>query len=457
MDYTENAELMFAQIRGFPNAVWLDSSRPMSLQGRYDLMSCNPIKIIETYGNETFIEQNGKRSSPTSEDPFNLVEKLLNELGNIDHKYKDVIFTGGLMGFFGYDLGRRLIPIANISAQIIDFPDMRLGLYLWALVIDHKLKESKLIFHEDCPAQLKQRIEALYLNKVMSDIRKSDFKLRDNFKATTSEGDYLNMISFIKEYILDGDCYQTNISQHFSAEYEGDHYQAYLRLRNILPSPHAFYFSWEDKAVLSISPERFLKSFWSNEDDTIDIETKPIKGTVKRGKTIIEDRENLSLLTSSDKDRAENLMIVDLLRNDLSKNCQKSSVKVPKLFDIESYSNVHHLVSTVTGKLIPDKSIIDLIKDAFPGGSITGAPKKRSMEIIEELEPIKRSLYCGSCGYLSSNQNTDLNIAIRTLLASDSSLHCWGGGGITNDSKPSDEYAESLAKITVLLNTLENG
>ena len=457
MDYTENAELMFALIKSSPNSVWLDSSRPMSVQGRYDLMSCDPIKIIETYGNETFIEQNGKRSLPTSEDPFNIVEKSLNELGNIDHKYKDVIFTGGLMGFFGYDLGRRLIPIANISAQIIDFPDMRLGLYLWALVIDHKLKESKLIFHEDCPAKLKQRIEALYVNKVMSDIRKSDFKLRDNFKATTSEGDYLNMISFIKEYILDGDCYQTNISQHFSAEYEGDHYQAYLRLRNILPSPHAFYFSWEDKAVLSISPERFLKSFWSNEDDTIDIETKPIKGTVARGITIIEDQENLNLLTSSDKDRAENLMIVDLLRNDLSKNCQKSSVKVPKLFDIESYSNVHHLVSTVTGKLIPDKSIIDLIKDAFPGGSITGAPKKRSMEIIEELEPIKRSLYCGSCGYLSSNQNTDLNIAIRTVLASDSSLHCWGGGGITNDSKPSDEYAESLAKITVLLNTLENG
>ena len=149
-------------------------------------------------------------------------------------------------------------------------------------------------------------------------------------------------------------------------------------------------------------------------------------------------------------------MIVDLLRNDLSKSCQKSSVKVPKLFDIESYSNVHHLVSTVTGKLIQDKSIIDLIKDAFPGGSITGAPKKRSMEIIEELEPIRRSLYCGSCGYLSSNKNTDLNIAIRTVLASNSSLHCWGGGGITNDSKPSDEYAESLAKITVLLNTLEN-
>ena len=230
LDYTENAELMFALIKSSPNSVWLDSSRPMSLQGRYDLMSCNPIKIIETYGNETFIEQNGKRSPPISEDPFSIVEKSLNELGNIDHKYKDVIFTGGLMGFFGYDLGRRLIPIANISAQIIDFPDMRLGLYLWALVIDHKLKESKLIFHEDCPAQLKQKIEALYSNKVMSDIRKSDFKLKDNFKATTSEGDYLNMISFIKEYILDGDCYQTNISQHFSAEYEGDHYLSLIHI-----------------------------------------------------------------------------------------------------------------------------------------------------------------------------------------------------------------------------------
>jgi para-aminobenzoate synthetase component 1 len=182
-------------------------------------------------------------------------------------------------------------------------------------------------------------------------------------------------------------------------------------------------------------------------------ETKPIKGTIARGTSAEEDADNANALLGSVKDRAENLMIVDLLRNDLSKTCD--SVAVPKLFELQSFANVHHLVSTVTGRLKPGKNALDLLETCFPGGSITGAPKIRAMEIIEELEPVRRSLYCGSLGYISSCGNMDTNIAIRTLLRDGEQLHCWGGGGIVADSQSDNEYRESIAKVNLLMNTLE--
>ena len=189
--------------------------------------------------------------------------------------------------------------------------------------------------------------------------------------------------------------------------------------------------------------------------DRLEAETKPIKGTVPRGRSELEDQESAAALINSPKDRAENLMIVDLLRNDLSKNCRPGSVKVPHLFAVESFANVHHLVSTVTGELSQNSSPIDLLRDCFPGGSITGAPKRRAMEIIEQLEPVRRSVYCGSIGYVSANNRMDTNIAIRTVVASGSDLHCWGGGGIVADSEAESEFEESMAKIQLLLETLQ--
>ena len=205
--------------------------------------------------------------------------------------------------------------------------------------------------------------------------------------------------------------------------------------------------------MLSLSPERFIKADIGN--NQITVETKPIKGTVLRGSTVEQDQNNAIKLLNSTKDRAENLMIVDLLRNDLGKNCEPGSIRVPELFSLESFPNVHHLVSTVTGVLRSDRSVIDLLRDSFPGGSITGAPKKRAMEIIEQLEPVKRSLYCGSIGYISASNNMDTNIAIRTLIADGDSLHCWGGGGIVADSDADKEFEDSMNKIRLLLQTLE--
>tara|TARA_B110001452_G_scaffold266895_1_gene274976 strand:- start:1528 stop:2160 length:633 start_codon:yes stop_codon:yes gene_type:complete len=205
-----------------------------------------------------------------------------------------------------------------------------------------------------------------------------------------------------------------------------------------------------------MSPERFLKISPQASTNTLLVETKPIKGTMPRGKSAMEDQNNEDILRNSQKDRAENVMIVDLLRNDISKNCTPGTVKTPLLFALESFPNVHHLVSTVTGELASESSPLRLLRDCFPGGSITGAPKKRAMEIIEELEPLRRSVYCGSIGYLSANNHMDMNIAIRTMVASKAVMHCWGGGGIVADSVADNEFTESLDKIRLLLNTLEN-
>lgn len=258
---------------------------------------------------------------------------------------------------------------------------------------------------------------------------------------------YLDAVSHIKAYIGQGDCYQVNLARHFSAKYQGDSWHLYRILRRILPSPHSCYYQFGERnqAVLSFSPERFLKLSAGQ------VETKPIKGTARRGRTVEEDQQNAIELMNSTKNRAENLMIVDLLRNDLGKTCQPGSIRVPKLFALESFPNVHHLVSTVTGKLRDGESPLSLLRGCFPGGSITGAPKKRAMEIIETLETCRRSVYCGSIGYISSTGRMDTNIAIRTILADGDRLHCWGGGGIVADSNAESEFQEILDKIRVLI------
>jgi len=240
-----------------------------------------------------------------------------------------------------------------------------------------------------------------------------------------------------------------NFAQHFSACYQGEEWQAYKILRRAIPSPFSAYYNLGKQTLLSISPERFISVI----DDHI--EAKPIKGTIARNDDREIDNRNRQTLFNSTKDRAENLMIVDLLRNDLGKACEPGSIHVEKLFDVESFANVHHLVSTITGKLADDQTNLTLLKACFPGGSITGAPKRRAMQIIDELEGVQRSIYCGSIGYISRCGHMDTNIAIRTLLADGETLHCWGGGGIVADSNAESEYQESLTKVKKLLNRLE--
>lgn len=458
--YQTNSALLFDALRDLPDAIWLDSGKPQSTQGRFDIISASPDTVIETHNaSSTISDRSGTRSS--DQDPFVLADQLMAPLRPIDPSI-DAPFVGGLLGYFSYDLGRKPTDSKPANTSITTLPDMRLGRYLWSLVVDHQAKCSHLYFHQQCATALRhdicQRLESVTTQLLRQSQQQSSngqsFKLLNSFSPTLSQPQYHSAIGQIKEYILSGDCYQVNFTQHLSADYQGDLWQAYLTLRDVAPSPYSVYWQWADKAILSLSPERFIKSEVS--DGQVNIETKPIKGTALRGRTDEQDQRNAEQLLNSSKDRAENLMIVDLLRNDLSKNCRPGSINVPKLFNLESFPNVHHLVSTVTGVLDPNSTLTELLRDSFPGGSITGAPKKRAMEIIDELEPIKRSVYCGSIGYICASNRMDTNIAIRTLVVDDKQIHCWGGGGIVADSQADEEFDESMYKIRLLLDTLEN-
>ena len=263
---------------------------------------------------------------------------------------------------------------------------------------------------------------------------------------------YVDKIAQVNAYLRSGDCYQVNLAQRFDAPYSGDEYQAYLRLRGANKAPFSAFIRIPEAVIISISPERFLSV-----DSQGKVQTKPIKGTRPRSPDNAIDQQNIQALRGSSKDQAENLMIVDLLRNDLSKSCQPHSVSVPALFEIESFAAVHHLVSTVTGQLAEQQTALSLLRGAFPGGSITGAPKIRAMEIIEELEPQRRNIYCGSIGYLGIDGDMDTSICIRTLLLENSHLYCWAGGGIVLDSTALDEYQESLDKVCKILPVLLQG
>ena len=450
--YQANTEVLFNCLRDLPDAIWLDSGKPRSLQGRFDIISSSPDVIIETINKNSYIHADGQ-CKESQKDPFAIASESLAQLQPINQP-KDAPFICGLIGYFSYDLGCQTESITSDNTAATQLPDMRLGLYLWSLVIDHELRKTTLYFHQSCKKSVIDLIRNRLTQNIDIDALNSpNFKLDRGFSSSITKQQYTQDIGHIKQYIADGDCYQVNYAQHLSAPFKGDLWPAYLSLRKANPAPYSAFWQWQDQAILSLSPERFIQAHSNN--GVTEAQTKPIKGTVLRGKTVEEDQENAIRLLNSDKDRAENLMIVDLLRNDLGKSCVAGSIKVPKLFDLESFPNVHHLVSTVTGRLKPECSVLDLLQGCFPGGSITGAPKKRSMEIIDQLEPIQRSIYCGSIGYICASNQMDTNIAIRTVIADNSELHCWGGGGIVADSNADSEFEESMNKIRLILDTLE--
>ena len=442
--FRSDVDALFNAVRDLPSPIWFDSGKPRSLQGRLDIISAAPARILETRGSSTVISDSEGNSQTSTACPFALCQEAMDDFALQGDKLTELPFVGGLAGFFGYGLGAAAASEANKGPA--DMPDMRQGYYLWALVINQQISQAHLAFHPACPRSLRRDIQARLAAPPA--LAEKPFTLKSDFKASTSRSDYENDVSTIKDYIAAGDCYQVNYAQHFSAEFQGDSWAAYLHLRKALPSPFSSFLSWDDKALLSLSPERFIKTSGQQ------VEAKPIKGTITRGISVEEDQEQAINLMNSRKDRAENLMIVDLLRNDLGKSCEPGSIRVPKLFNLESFANVHHLVSTITGRIREDISALDLLAGCFPGGSITGAPKKRAMEIIAELEKVPRTIYCGSIGYVSANGRMDSNIAIRTLLAENNKLHCWGGGAIVSDSQADSEYLESLAKVSLLMDTL---
>lgn len=438
LPYRANPTEFFAVIRHAPGAVLLDSGRPMAVRGRYDLLSAWPEATL-TVGPD---ESGG--------DFLQRLRKNLTQLGQatLPDGY-DLPFAGGLIGYLSYDFGRHLEQVSHLAVDDLHLPDARFGLYAWALVSDHQVQTSQLVFHPALADSERQRLINVF-SQAQNDAP-TTFKLHGPMIPDLSAEAYHQAIIRIQDYIQAGDCYQVNFAQRFRAPCIGDPWAAYCALREACPTPFSGFQSLpDDGAVLSLSPERFVRI------SERQVETRPIKGTRPRGLTPEEDAANAAELLASPKDRAENLMIVDLLRNDLGRSCRIGSVKVPELFSLESYPNVHHLVSSVTGVLADDKDALDLIAGSFPGGSITGAPKIRAMQIIDELEPTRRGLYCGSLVYLDVRGEMDSSIAIRSLLVKDGQVCCWGGGGIVADSEWQAEYQESLTKVQVLLQTLES-
>ncbi len=453
--YPADVGQLFFSLRDLSGAIWLDSGKPGSEYGRYDIISALPTATLSVNHGKSVITQS-EQADQLSDDPFTLANNLLLTMPALPAAAQAFPFVGGLAGYFSYDMGKPLENIQQLTAPVATLPTMHLGLYHWSLIIDHKQKKANMVFLDSCPDSTAEEV-CDRVQRAASSLNKPDlnplnrFALDQTFSPSMSEQQYRQSIDRIQRYIQAGDCYQVNYAQHFSAPFHGDPLTAYLTLRRALPSPFSAWLNLGDgQSILCLSPERFLKA---NSDGLV--ETRPIKGTLRRGVDAESDQKNAAQLLASKKDRAENLMIVDLLRNDLGKTCEAGSISVPRLFALESFSNVHHLVSTITGKLRPDKSRLDLLKGCFPGGSITGAPKRRAMEIIEELETCQRSVYCGSIGYISRCGRMDTNIAIRTLVADRSHLHCWGGGGIVADSDASAEYQESLDKVQVLMDSLQ--
>ena len=445
LPYRLDSTALFEAIADLPWAVFLDGGLHHPAQSRYDILAAQPYVRLVTRGNLTEIHSEGVELS--REDPFELVRRALAS----DRACESILpFSGGAIGYFGYDLARRLEKLAAQAEDAERIPEMAVGIYDWAVVVDHADRRAWLVGQgRDPETDLRWSALVRLFSDPPSERRRSAFRVSSRVTSNLTPEAYARRFGRIKRYIADGDCYQVNLAQRFSAQASGDPWLAYQALRMTNPAPFAAYLSTPYAHVLSASPERFLKV------ENGRVETKPIKGTRPRAGHARLDAGLANALRESAKDRAENVMIVDLLRNDLSKNCRLGTVRVPRLFDVESYATVHHLVSTVTGELRPDRDALDLLRGAFPGGSITGAPKLRAMQIIEELEPHRRGVYCGSIGYIGFDGNMDMNIAIRTLVMSRGEIRFWAGGGIVADSKLEEEYQETFDKAAAMLKLLQ--
>lgn len=420
-----NAFEIYTVIKDFNQSYILDSATK-DQTSRYSFMSAKPFDSI--------MLKNDIRS-------FDILREKLSKY-KIKLNNKKFPLISGVVGYLSYNL-KNIIEkkLSNKAINDIDMYDMYLNFYDWTIIYDNQNKETYIATYELFEDSKKNINEIINLiensekpNLEIKDIEKTF--LKSNFKKE----DYIQAIEKIREYIKDGDVYQVNMTQRFAGETNMDSYDLYNRLRTLSPAPFGAFLNFDGINILSNSPERFLKM----EDKKID--TRPIKGTRPRGKDKDEDKKYKEELLNSQKDKAELLMIVDLERNDLGKVSKIGSVKVEELFRLEEYTNVNHLVAKISSILADDKDEIDLIKASFPGGSITGAPKIRAMEIIEELEMIQRNIYTGSIGYIDFCGDMDFNIAIRTLIKKDKKVYYQVGGGITWDSNPYEEYEESIQK-----------
>jgi para-aminobenzoate synthetase component I len=475
----EPAEIC-ARLLDLPYLVFLDSSATRHGDGQYSFLTADPIVIVRSKGTQTEVRRQLDAGwNPVSGDALTIARSFLPSVP-LEPLSGLPPFQGGLAGYIGYDWGARLERLPAPRYDDLLIPDLMLGLFDWVIAWDHRQGTAWLVSTglpeigtagERRARERRDFVRGRLQGRTSEPVKEwtgsgtglavspqspQTYPLagiegaeRISLRSTFTHPGYLSAVARVREYIVAGDIFQANLSQRFQAGLHEPTFELYCRLRKRNPAPFAAYLGFDDVGVLSASPERFLRL-----NDQRLVETRPIKGTRPRGLGPMHDAALGRALAESAKDRAENVMIVDLLRNDLSRVCRPGTVRVPELFALEQHPTVHHLVSTVLGELAPGREAEDLIRATFPGGSITGAPKVRAMEIIAELEPTQRGVYCGSVCYISLTGAMDSSIVIRTYLAIRGQVYFQAGGGIVADSDVELEYRETLDKARALIETL---
>lgn len=445
-------------LRHFSDQDWLgflDSAKKIPHIARFSFIVFNP--FIKIMAKKAVIKVNGREINGN---PFLILQQ---QLSRYKFSRQDELppFQGGALGYFSYDLLHHLENIPSHQSDPMNLPDMAIGLYDTVIAFDDEAKKSWIISHGlsevdvDFDAEKAEEKCNFIMNRLekkvdIAELKQGLFARQETIVSNFQSSNYKQAVQKVIDYIYAGDIFQANISQCFSTSLpqEISALDLYFKLREVNPAPFAAFLNYGEISIASASPERFLKL-----QENL-VETRPIKGTRRRSIDPAEDNRLAQELLNSEKDRAENTMIVDLMRNDLSRVCQDHSVKVTKLCGLESYPAVHHLVSIIEGRLKKELDAIDLLAATFPGGSITGAPKVRSMEIIAELEPTARGPYCGSIGYIGFDGTMDTSIVIRTFLINKQQVSFQAGGGIVADSSPHDEYYETLTKASSLFKAL---
>ena len=431
---------VFMRFHKYKDIAFLDSSLKDS-RGRYSIIGLNSYLKVE-------IDDELKVNNEIiKEDSFHYLNKLFKD--NYEKNDTELPIISGAIGYFSYDFGRKIETLPSTAIDDINIPKCILNFYDNFIIIDNKEKEiyvtavGKLI---DCDKSIDDIEKVIYSDYIIeNDKNEYSIEIESNFE----KDQYLKTIDKVKNYIEEGDIYICNLTQRLKVKTNKKPIDVFSKLRKINPSPFGGYIDYDDFKIVSSSPERFLRMKNGY------IETVPIKGTRRRGSNKEEDNILREELRNSEKDKSELLMIIDLERNDLSKVCKENSIKVKDLFSIEEYATVFHLVTKVTGEIKEDKTVIDLIKATFPGGSITGAPKIRAMEIIEELEGVRRGIYTGVLGYIGFDNSCDLSIIIRTILFKEDYGYIGVGGGITYESDRDFEFEETIQKARALLEAMK--
>lgn len=437
--YSADISVLFAAFADLPHAFLLDSGKPRQTQGRYDVFSAWPERELSIGKDGFFYHDEQHNRQPLAD--IHAVKNLLSSTQTA--KSSDLPFSGGWLGFARYELAELLEP--RSCSKLCELSEVFwAGYYTWAVVQDHVKQCAWLIWQDNLDNTKLTDIRRL----LTQSITHAPFGLTRPFSANTDYPTYQQQVERIQQYIKAGDCYQVNYSIGFSAPFNGCSFSAYQQLRQAVPSPYMAFIQHGRQQLLSISPERFIAANGRN------IHSKPIKGTAPRGHTSAEDYANAQALLNSVKNRAENVMIVDLIRNDFGRHCTPGSIRVDALCALESFENVHHLVSTISGTLNENSNVWDVFFSSFPGGSITGAPKIRACQIIDELEQGHRDIYCGCIFMASDDGQFDSNICIRTLMCEEGIISARAGGGIVADSTAASEYQECLNKIGALLKAL---